>query len=305
MCAAKKQVTSSHVPVWPRKLIAWIFGKGRRWVILAVMVGLFVGGWYVTWHWFKPSILHSPEYRVGPEQVEITPLPPWIHSKIVEEVFRDPTLDPPLGIMDEGLAERIAKAFSRHPWVSKASVRIKHPARVCVELVYRQPACIVEVSGERLPVSAEGILLPRGDFTTSEAARYPLLTGVDRFPTVSAGSRWGNDAKVIGGAEIADVLGPVWERMGLQRIEPLASDPAGVGGIDAGRPSQEPFFVLFTRGGTRILWGYAPGSKVINELPAEEKVGRLQRYLSVNDTLDGRPGQKKELDVRRLLPAVR
>ena len=108
----------------------------------------------------------------------------------------------------------------------------------------------------------------------------------------------------MGGAEIATALGPLWETMRLKRIEPLDADPAagagGAGGSDFGRRSNEPFFALSTRNGTRVLWGYAPGANVLGELPAAEKVARLRRYLADHDTLDGPQGQRQELDVRTL-----
>jgi hypothetical protein len=174
-----------------------------------------------------------------------------------------------------------------------------------VELVYRRPVCMVEVPGGLLPVDSEGILLPPGDFSPSEAAGYLRLTGVDRGPTVAPGSRW-PDAKVLGGAEIAAVVGPAWGAMRLQRIVPLAADPAAaaVVGGDSGRRSAEPFFALLTRGGTRILWGYAPGANAMGELPAAEKLARLQRYLADHDTLEGRQGQPQEFDVRTMRPSM-
>ena len=94
----------------------------------------------------KDSNSRSPDYRIGPEQVEITPQPPWIQqSDIRAEVFRNPTLDGPLSIMDDDLAERIANAFARHPWVAKVERVTKQYGSVKVELVYRKPVCMVEV----------------------------------------------------------------------------------------------------------------------------------------------------------------
>jgi hypothetical protein len=153
---------------------------------------------------------------------------------------------------------------------------------------------MVVVSGGLLPVDAEGTLLPSGDgdFSPIEATRYPRLEGVERNPTGPVGNRW-MDAKVIGGAEIAAAIGPAWEALGLHRIVPLANDPAGSTG-------GEPTFALFTRGGTQIIWGHAPGANVIGELSAKEKVARLQRYLADHDTLEGRGGKPQTLDVRTL-----
>ena len=72
----------------------------------------------------------SPEYQVGPEQLEITPPPEWIHSDIRKEVFRDPGLAGPLSLVDDNLTERIGKALARRPWVAKVErVAKRHPSR--------------------------------------------------------------------------------------------------------------------------------------------------------------------------------
>jgi len=79
-------------------------------------------------------------------------LPEWIHCDLRAEIFRSAALDGPLSIMDEDLAERIAVACALHPWVARVrSVRKYHPARVVVELDYRRPVLMVEVTGGLLP----------------------------------------------------------------------------------------------------------------------------------------------------------
>jgi hypothetical protein len=163
---------------------------------------------------------------------------------------------------------------------------------------------MVEVPGGLLPVDVEATLLPSADFSPSEAARYPRLTGVQRVPTGPVGARW-PDAKVVGAAEIAATLGSAWEAMKLQSIVPLEADPASRPAAgDSGSHSAEPFFALMTRGKTRILWGYAPGAGAAGELPAAEKVARLRRYLSDHDTLDGPEAGRKDLDIRRFPPSA-
>jgi len=283
--------------VWPLALLAMV-----------LLVGV-VGGPYLAWRRLKPRILNAPEYRVSPEQVEMTPAPAWIHSDIRAEVFRDPSLDGPLSLADDNLTEQIANAFSVHPWVAKVTrVTKRHPAAtnlaaVKVELVYRQPVCMVEVAGGVLAVDADGVVLPSEDFSPIEATRYPRLVGADPKPAGPPGRRWA-DAKVVGGAEIAAALSPVWEVMRLKQIVPLAANTAaGATENDASesdRRAREPIFALVTRSGTRILWGYAPGANMLGEPPAAEKVARLRRYLAVHDTLDGPQGQPQELDVRTL-----
>ena len=293
MSAAKKHSSSSFSS-------AWLLGPGRPVLIMLLLIGLCAGGMFAAYRKLRPKILASPEYQVGPEQVEITPLPEWIHSDIRAEAFRDPALDGPLSLLDDDLVVRVKKAFAERPWVEKViSVHKFTPSTpgaisVKVELGYRKPACMVEVPGGVLAVDGEGVLLPsQENFTSLEVKKYPLLVRMDRLPVAPAGQRW-SDSRVIGAAEIAAALGPAWAHLGLARIEPLADDPAAaVAGGDSHRRSQEPVFALFTRGGTRILWGYAPGANVLDEIPAAEKVARLVQYHSANDTLDGPRGKQR------------
>jgi hypothetical protein len=304
MSPAKKQASASGSG-WLGSLFSWLRGSGRPVLIFSLLVGLFVGGVCVVWFKLRQRIQSAPEYRVGPEQVEITPLPPWIHTNIREfraEVFRHPTLDGPLSIMDDGLAERINKAFSQHAWVAKVErVTAHHPASVQVELVYREPVCMVDVPGGLLPlpVDKDGVLLPDEGFSSVEKARrYPRLVGVERKPFVQPGSRW-SDVTVIGGAEIAAALTPVWEKMQLQQIvsQPPTSNARG--------SAREPSFSLLTARGTKVLWGYAPGANVFGEPSVAEKVTRLQQYWSEYDSLDDPQGKPQQLDIHTMRASPR
>jgi hypothetical protein len=319
MAATKKKASSSFLGACLRGL----FGSGRNVLIFAVLLGLLGCGvgfiWWKlgdrnsgiskAWREFKDRIL--AEHRIGPEQVQITPQPPWIpNSDVRAEVFRNPTLDASLSLTDDDLAERIANAFARHPWVAKVPKVTKKHGTVEVELVYRKPACMVEVPGGYQPVDTDGVLLPSADFTSQETRQYPRLLHVDRGPTMAAGYRWG-DTRVVGGAEIAAALADVWEPMRLQYIEPWAAypppaSPAPVRVDAVAMPTQlagqavEPVFTLVTQGKTRIAWGYAPGANVAGEMPIAEKVARLKRYFNAHETLDGPQGKPQELDVRTL-----
>ncbi len=249
MSAAKKKTPSS-----PK----WLLGSGRPVLIVAVSAAIIGGGVFWAWKRLGPRIVNSPEYQAGVEQIEINPPPPWIQSDVRAAAFHQPTLDGPLSLLDDTLVERIRSAFRELPWVANVRSVVKgHPIRV--ELEYRRPVCMVEVPGEPrrvLPVDVEAVLLPPEDFTPMEAMRYPHLGGVDVRPIGPAGRRW-TDPRVIGGAEIAAALADVWQRLKLDRIDAVANAVAGA--AVRARPA-EPLFVLSTRAGTRITWGYAPGA---------------------------------------------
>lgn len=306
MCAAKKKEPSPSSPLWLGSLFQWLLGAGRPVFIVLVVMGILCGGGYLAWVKLKPRILASPEYRVGPEQIEITPLPPWIRTDIRFDVLRNPSVDGTLSLMDDDLTERLAKAFAQHPWVAKVeSVTKQFPALVKVSLVYRKPVCMIEVPDGVLPVNEEGVVLPTttADFTSIEVTRYPLFVRIEQRPTIPPGGRW-FDPRVIGAAEIAAALGPAWERMRLHRIETMDIDPAAsaasAAASDSSRGAQGPIFAVFTRLGSRIVWGHAPGAKTSAEVPVAEKVARLEKYLADYDTLDGPQGKRHDFDVRTL-----
>lgn len=281
----------------PAPLATWLIGLSRvfqspsRPVALGVLiVAIFVGLWYTVWRQVGEELLSSDDYWLSADDVEITPPPPWIHSDLRAEVFRDATLDGPLSILDARLTERIAKAFSLRPWVAEVRrVRKFHPARVQVELVYRRPVCVVTAPGGPYPVDGEGVLLPRDDFSPVEISRYPQLTGVGTVPQGPVGMRWG-DPRVLGGAQIAAIIGPAWEELGLDRIVLASSEPG---------PPEEFVYELYTKGGTRIVWGRPPGADTPGEVPAADKLARLRSYKREHATLEG-PRGPQDLDVRSL-----
>jgi hypothetical protein len=313
MAAAKKKTSSPSGGTWLRGVFSWLFGSGQGVLIVVVVLGLLVGGTGFAWWKLKDRIL--AENRINPAQVEVTPQPDWIRqSNVRAEIFLDPTIDGPLSLEDDDLAERIASAFARHPWVAKVLRVAKQPGSVKVDLAYRRPVCMVQApGGGHQPVDASGVLLPSADFTHLDVRHYPILLYVDSDPTVPPGTRWG-DTRVVGGAEIAGLLVDVWEKMHLDCIEPWAAYPttAGQPAVDAvatptrlSGQSIEPFFTLVTRNKTRIAWGRAPGVNTLGEPKAEEKVAWLKHYFSTHDdSLDGPEGKPQELDVRKPLPSM-
>lgn len=275
----------------PGKLVRLFQGETQPIALGVLIAAVFGALWYVGWRQVRNEVLTSPDYWLTLENVDTTPLPPWIHSDIRAEVFRDASLDGPLSIMDPKLSERIAKAFALHPWVAEVGrVRKFHPARVQVDLAYRRPVCMVIALGGPHPVDAEGTLLPRDDFSPVEISRYPHLVEIGSVPVGPVGTRWG-DPRVVGGAEIAAALGDAWEELSLDRIVPSVAPENGSG--------NEYLYELYTRGGTRILWGRAPGTDMPGEVPAADKVARLRKYRTEHGTLEG-PSGPQELDVRSL-----
>ena len=289
MNAARKKKQSTALPAGLVKLGAILFGPGRGVVIAAVFIAAFAVGWYFLWQKVRDPVLSSDSYLVTADKVELTPPPPeWIHTDIRAEVFRSASLQEPMSLMDDDLPERVYNAFALHPWIAKVrKVTKQHPARVRVEAEYRRPVCVVELPDGLFPVDAGGVLLPAEDISLVQAGRYPRLLNIDTAPVGIVGQSWG-DARVLGGAEIADALRDTWDTWNLLHIVPA---PTGI--------RDEYSYALVARGGTRVRWGLPPGSKAQGELSTDDKIARLHRYIEKHGTLEGRDGPQ-ELDISEM-----
>ncbi|MFH1924564.1 MAG: hypothetical protein ABIP48_32325 [Planctomycetota bacterium] len=293
MSAKKRKASSRRKSPRPSPQFEhWVLlfqGRGRAVTLIALSVVAFFGLWHAAWQEVGRGVLASEQYQITREKVEIPPPPEWVHRDIRAEVFRDASLDGPLSLLDEDLVQRIANAFSLHPWVAEVRRVAKHfPARVEVELEYRRPVLMVPVLGGVRPVDAEGVLLPTSDFSPIEAGRYPRLAGVETDPIGLEGTPWG-DIRVHESAEIAAALGPAWQQLKLDYIIPATLVELGHG--------NEYTYELVTKGGSRILWGRAPSAEIPEEARAVDKVTRLVKYQEENGTLEGRDGPQR-LDVR-------
>jgi hypothetical protein len=292
--ATRKSNSPAGLPARLAAAVAYLWGPGRTATAIVLLLAGFAAGSYAVWRHVEKK--ERARYILTLDQLQVTPLPPWIHSDVRAEGFRNASRDSRLSALDDDLVSRIADAFALHPWVAKVNRVTKHPpARVDVDLVYRQPVSMVEVAGgDLLPVDAEGVLLPGMDFTPTEKRSYPFLAGIETLPMRPVGQPWG-DGRVLDGALIAAAFGPAWQQLKLYRIQPSAGPAAAT--------PRETAYELSTWGGTRIVWGLGPTTKLLGEPSAAEKVARLQQYAATHGGLDGRAGAQL-LDVRTL-PAAK
>lgn len=229
---------------------------------LAVVAAAAVGGWLV-WRRHADDVRAHPDAVLFPEQVEVRGVAAWIRGDLRAEALRDASLDGGLPLDDPELAERLRRAFARHPWVREvAAVTLREPAAAVVEVRCREPVAMVRVKGGVYAVDAEGVVLPSDDFTPESAATYPTIAEVASTPLGAAGTRWG-DPLVVEGAAVAAVLGPEWPRFGLRDLRPTTT-AAGT------------TWDLVGDDGRTIRFGSAPGRERAGEPSAAAKVARLR-----------------------------
>lgn len=225
-----------------------------------------------------PRLNDRPEYRIGAEQVSISTPPSWIPPDLAQQVFARAGLDENQSLLDATLSERVAAAFHTHPWVQEVrSVRKTYPARIHVDVVYREPVAMVKGVDGYYPIDRHGILLPARDFSDGDVERYPVIERVASVPMGKLGESWGDPA-VSGAAELAAVLmakredkNSWWQELELTAI----LMPRRVALIE---DADELEYELRTKGGSEILWGRAPNSRHPGELAVAQKLQRLSEY---------------------------
>jgi hypothetical protein len=132
------------------------------------------------------------------------------------------------------------------------------------------------------------VQLLTADFSPLEAMSYPRLVDMGRETPPPAGTRW-SDARVVAAAALAAVLIDAWQELGLHHLALANEPPPSAAG---------PFeFELFTKEGTRVLWGAAPTSSTDDQATAADKLSRLRKYHADHNTLEGSRGSQT-LDLR-------
>ncbi len=277
--------------------IARILWRPKVWGALALVLAVgFVG--HLAWKHYLPQIARHPQYQITADHIHTTPLPPWIRADVKAEVLRNSGLVGKLSVIDDhqSLQKRIRDAFAFHPWVAEVgAIKIDLPASLDVELLYRRPVAAVETVDQAtvsyLPVDAQGVRLPENDFSDYERRSLPRISGVSGLPSV--GDRWA-DERVTNAADLAAKLADVWGQLRLVEIVPsLHAQVRGDATFFA--------FEIMTSGGTRIVWGAAPGREAeAAESPFEAKRKRLLEYAATHGQLDSIDGPAS-VDVRSQL----
>ncbi len=220
-----------------------------------------------------PSLSNRPEYTLTFQQIQIRPVPNRpIPMNLVEQVRELTHSANELSILDQKLTFEIADRFSQHPWVLKV-VRVKKsfPAAIIVELQYRQPVAMVQIPGGRVPIDIHGVVLPSADFSPGDANQFPLIMNAVSQPKIRPGTAW-NDPGIIAAARLANSLKDKWQTLKLEGIWiPRIGDSITT--------ANDVPLELVGRGGSRIVWGRAPGNDHPGELEPTQKIRRLEKYL--------------------------
>lgn len=255
---------------------------------MALLAGVFVVGPWLLQR--APTLQERPEYQIQRSKIRLAQaLPPHVPSDLLERVLRTSDLPETMSLVDPNVATRVAESLARSPWVETVErVVVSRTDGVVAEIQTREPMAIVNLRTGDVLVDRAGVVLPLADLPASQTGLLPRirLHGANLPP--AAGRAW-DDSLVVGAAKLAAELKPKWTAWRLAAVLVPARTKASVRASDA-------VYELEAAGGSRIVWGAAPGIQRAGELTVEQKLARLDHYSRAHGFATN--GGPYEIDIR-------
>ncbi len=255
-------------------------------LIACVGFGGLVFGGYKLFDAARAHVGEQDRFCVATRNIDVTPLPVWIRTDLVAEVQRIGDLPHTLNTLNPNLTETIRDAFALHPWVRNViEVRVIHPSTIRVKLAYREPVAVVRSARSLEAVDRDGVLLAAAELSAPQL--YLAVTGVRSTATGPVGTQW-SDPALLAAVATADAISPHHRTLGLSTID--------VSGYRGGSGANQGSVYLLTEQGTRVKWGRPPKVDYPGEIPVKDKIDRLLKYVTDNDSLD-KPSGPYDIDI--------
>ena len=122
--------------------------RGRAPIVLAGVILVFAAvATSFLWSRFRGEVLSGAGFRLTEDSFEVTQQPPWIAAtNVTSEAMVSGNLGA-LNLRQPDLTVRVGQAFAMHPWIRKVNhVTKRYPSRILVDVAYRQPVAMVEVT---------------------------------------------------------------------------------------------------------------------------------------------------------------
>lgn len=149
----------------------------------ALLSGLAVAG-----RLLREQLRDQDRYALPFAEIACDPPPGMDRATFLDEVQYLAGQPDRLRLLEDGLSERLAAAFTRHPWVEQVEgVRVTR-GQVRVSLIYRTPVLAVRHAGALRVVDRHGVLLP----PSANGEGLPVYPGKAPAPAGAAGARWGD-----------------------------------------------------------------------------------------------------------------
>lgn len=262
-------------------------GSGLAFALIPLLV---LG--YFGWYYYGAQHLDRTLYALQVDNIELTPSPPWIHTDLKAQVYRDNGLSQ-VSLLEPQATATIAHAFDSHVWIKSTNrVRKLSGGKVTVDVTYRRPAAMVFYEpqlgapssgaprGLCYPVDEEGVVLPGDEFASKQVHDYFMIYAPNAAP---AGKRMAfGDERIAAALSLCKLLEP--QRVPLKLdciyVEPDSIDQQ-LGGFNSW------VMHILTEEKREIVWGHAPGKETKDEPSVEEKLVSLRTWLQSSPSASG------------------
>jgi len=246
----------------------------------------------------RKAVVRMGQFQICSKNIRLEKAPQWAGAPVKDAILSC-KLPGRFSILEEGISEKIVRAFEANPWIEKVvAVEKRFPNTVRLKLKLRRPMAFISSAGKYYLLDEKGVRLPG---VYSEEARrssgLPLIASIKR--SVPEIGKVADNEAMIAGCGVAKVINDEKRRLRTQ-IDVI--DVMNFGGR-LRRGGAE--ITLVTADGARIKWGRSPGEFHPGELSAEKKIENLKavRYTLA---LQGQPLSSKEyVDIRFDPPVVK
>ena len=217
----------------------------------------------------------------------MTPQPIWAKRDLKQLIVQSSA---PSSLLDTNLVPRTADAFRNVGFVERVRSIEKSKSGLDIELIYRQPIALVELSKETLskrwpnrekvllPVDRQGVLMPE---SAGHSRSLPVIT-IPYPCDFSKLKTWGDwpDERIQDAVAIGSTFEQGLTKIGISIIYTTHfREPEKV--ARASIP-----FELWTGTGTKIVWGNAPGKEVEGEASVAAKLSAINSLVAKYDILN-------------------
>jgi len=265
-------------------------------VIRAVLAGA-IGIALLAVLYVQKDILHaSPACQRRLARVRLVKPPSWMPRElayVITSQIQTAAFDAEgtqRSVFEEGIARDVCKKADENPWIAHVDrVKRRPDGVVDVEARYHRPRAMVGSSSMPIPVTIDGVVLPRVDATLLKVADFKVIQGVVGHPP-EPGKHW--DAPDL--ADGLKVLRLFWKKPYVKEITVIDVSNHG-GRINPTRP--HIVLIAQMRGWrqTEVAFGRLPvGDDYV--VSTERKMANLDAYCKARGWhLSGRD---ERVDVR-------
>ncbi len=209
------------------------------------------------------TIRDRPEFALSPSGFTSLRGPRCVrHDVMMEELRRELSVVlEGATVFDKDLCYRVQRELRASPWVLDVeSVRRLLPNKLQVEVIFREPAALLELGAGRHMVDRDGYCLPDSLYrrpASLQGVRTPVIVNRALSGPPPRRRRWHVSLAV--GARLCEFLlqEGLFDELPVSRIDVT----------NVGRGGSQPDIVLLTEDGVAIKWGRSDAYAYLKDLP--------------------------------------